>query len=48
MGGSSYYITGNIAYLNGYLHQSMTLGIGSGYGKNTAIGIGMARYHNGI
>ena len=35
-------ITGLIvAYLNGYLHQSMTLGIGSGYGKNTAIGIGM-------
>ena len=30
-----------VAYLNGYLHQSMTLGIGSGYGKNTAIGIGM-------
>ena len=27
--------------LNGYLHESMTLGIGSGYGKNTAIGIGM-------
>ena len=35
-------ITGLIvAYLNGYLHQSMTLGIGNGYGKNTAIGIGM-------
>ena len=35
-------ITGLIvAYLNGYLHQSMTLGIGSGGGKNTAIGIGM-------
>jgi len=30
-----------VAYLNEYLHQSMTLGIGSGYGKNTAIGIGM-------
>ena len=30
-----------VAYLNGYLHQSMTLGIGSGYGKNTTIGIGM-------
>ncbi len=30
-----------VAYLNGYLHQSMTLGIGSGGGKNTAIGIGM-------
>ena len=35
-------ITGLIvAYLNGYLHQSMTLGIGGGGGKNTAIGIGM-------
>ena len=35
-------ITGIIvSYLNGYLHQAMTLGIGSGYGKNTAIGIGM-------
>ena len=30
-----------VAYLNGYLHQAMTLGIGSGSGKNTAIGIGM-------
>ena len=30
-----------VAYLNGYLHDSMTLGIGSGGGKNTAIGIGM-------
>jgi len=30
-----------VSYLNGYLHQAMTLGIGSGYGKNTAIGIGM-------
>ena len=30
-----------LAYLNGYLHQAMTLGIGSGGGKNTAIGIGM-------
>ena len=30
-----------LAALNGYLHQSMTLGIGSGGGKNTAIGIGM-------
>ena len=27
--------------LLGYLHESMTLGIGSGGGKNTAIGIGM-------
>tara|TARA_B100000941_G_C28499118_1_gene552868 strand:- start:1200 stop:1802 length:603 start_codon:yes stop_codon:yes gene_type:complete len=30
-----------VAYLNGYIHQAMTLGIGSGGGKNTAIGIGM-------
>ena len=30
-----------LATLNGYLHESMTLGIGSGGGKNTAIGIGM-------
>ena len=30
-----------VAYLNGYLHEAMTLGIGSDYGKNTAIGIGM-------
>ena len=30
-----------LAWLNGYAHQAMTLGIGSGYGKNTAIGIGM-------
>ena len=30
-----------LAYLNGYVHQAMTLGIGSGGGKNTAIGIGM-------
>ena len=35
-------ITGLIvAYLNGYAHQAMTLGIGSGGGKYTAIGIGM-------
>ena len=35
-------ITGLIvSYLNGYAHQAMTLGIGSDYGKNTAIGIGM-------
>ena len=35
-------ITGLIvAYLNGYVHEAMTLGIGSGYGKSTAIGIGM-------
>ena len=35
-------ITGLIvATLNGYAHQAMTLGIGSGFGKNTAIGIGM-------
>ena len=30
-----------VSHLNGYLHQAMTLGIGNGYGKNTAIGIGM-------
>jgi uncharacterized membrane protein len=35
-------ITGLIvATLQGYVHQAMTLGIGSGFGKNTAIGIGM-------
>jgi len=35
-------ITGLIvATLNGYVHQAMILGIGSGGGKNTAIGIGM-------
>ncbi len=35
-------ITGLIvAYLNGYVHQAMTLGFGSGFGKNAAIGIGM-------
>ena len=35
-------VTGSIvAYLNGYLHEAMVLGIGEGYGKNTAIGIGM-------
>ena len=30
-----------LAWLNGYVHDAMTLGIGSGGGKNTAIGIGM-------
>ena len=30
-----------VAYLSGYAHDAMTLGIGSGGGKNTAIGIGM-------
>ena len=30
-----------LSWLNGYAHQAMTLGIGSGYGKSTAIGIGM-------
>ena len=30
-----------VAYLNGYIHQALVLGIGSGGGKNTAIGIGM-------
>ena len=35
-------ITGLIvATLNGYVHDAMVLGIGSGGGKNTAIGIGM-------
>ena len=35
-------ITGLIvAILNGYVHEAMTLGIGTGGGKNTAIGIGM-------
>ena len=35
-------ITGLIvAYLNGYIHQAAMLGIGSGGGKSTAIGIGM-------
>ena len=35
-------ITGLIvATLNGYVHQALALGIGSGGGKNTAIGIGM-------
>ena len=30
-----------VAHLNGYLHDAMTLGIASGGGRNTAIGIGM-------
>jgi uncharacterized membrane protein len=30
-----------LAYLNGYAHEAMTLGIGYGGGKSTAIGIGM-------
>ena len=30
-----------VAYLNGYVHQAFALGIGSGGGKNTTIGIGM-------
>ena len=35
-------ITGLIvAYLNGYIHEALFLGIGSGGGKSTAIGIGM-------
>ena len=35
-------ITGLIvAYLNGYIHEALALGIGSGGGKNTAIGIGV-------
>ena len=30
-----------VATLNGNVHQALMLGIGSGFGKNTAIGIGM-------
>ena len=30
-----------LAWLNGYVHDAMILGIGSGGGRNTAIGIGM-------
>ena len=30
-----------VAYFNDYVHEAMTLGIGSGGGKYTAIGIGM-------
>jgi uncharacterized membrane protein len=30
-----------LAYINGYLHDAMKLGIATGGGKNTAIGIGM-------
>ena len=30
-----------LAWVNGYLHQAMTLGLDGSYGKNTAIGIGM-------
>ena len=30
-----------VATINGYVHQAMTLGITSGYGRDTAIGIGM-------
>ena len=30
-----------VAHLNGYLHDAMTLSIGSGIPKHTAIGIGM-------
>ena len=30
-----------VAYLNGYVHEAMTLGITSGGGRSTAIGIGM-------
>ena len=30
-----------LAYINGYVHDAMTLGIASGGGKSTAIGIGM-------
>ena len=30
-----------LAYLNGYVHQALVLGVGSGGGKSAAIGIGM-------
>jgi len=30
-----------VAYLNGYVHQAMTLGIGTGWGQHSIIGIGM-------
>ena len=30
-----------LSWLNGYMHEAFTLGIGSGGGKYTAIGIGM-------
>ncbi len=30
-----------VAYVNGYIHEAMTLGIGNGGGKYAAIGIGM-------
>ena len=30
-----------VAYLNGYVHQAMTLGIGTGWGQHSVIGIGM-------
>ena len=30
-----------VAYLNGYIHEALVLGVGSGGGKSTAIGIGM-------
>ncbi len=30
-----------LAYINGYLHEAMTLGISTGGGRDTAIGIGM-------
>tara|TARA_Y100000590_G_scaffold299814_1_gene338046 strand:- start:278 stop:880 length:603 start_codon:yes stop_codon:yes gene_type:complete len=30
-----------VAYFNGYVHQALVLGIGSGGGKYTAIGVGM-------
>ena len=43
-------ITGLIvSYLNGYLHEAMTLGIGSGDLKNTAIGSWhVVRDYNGL
>ena len=42
-------ITGLIvSYLQGYVHQAMTLGIGSGDPKSTAIGIYVAWNHYGL
>ena len=42
-------ITGLIvSYLNGYAHEAMTLGIGSGYGKSTALSWHVVRDYNGL
>ena len=37
-----------VAYLNGYLHQSMTLGIGSGGGKYSYWNRYVVRHNNGL